>query len=273
MGLLPKCNGCAGAECAVCKFRRLQHRWKLRLQEQQQQQQLLLGAKLPSAGGESSAGCWLSHKISKRGWGVGCKICAAKGLKSSFARFAIRSTKYLQFGILQRHAETAEHRRALGLKVVAAAGSRHKDVFQKVLFARRERQSLRGMNRSLKMSLPRLKMLEFVLAESARKYQRAKLRQARTIVLHQDARGKRLLTRFVAATAKLEVFRGTLPLSRKHRGSAGGLCAATEESLKAWCTPYHGVPTDCRRLSNWKCSCQEAALVEPSHWLSVSICG
>jgi hypothetical protein len=93
--------------------------------------------------------------------------------------------------------------------------------------------------------------MQFCLAEACRSFVRLRLKRAKCIVLHQDARGRRLLTRFVAATANLRVLKGTLPCPKRHKSTSQGICAATEYSLTALCTPFLGAPPSSRELSRF----------------------
>eukprot|EP00971_Amphidinium_carterae_P221235 4392193-Amphidinium_carterae.1 len=68
------------------------------------------------------------------------------------------------------------------------------------------------------------------------------LRQAVSIVLHQDGRKEVLLTRFTACDAKLNLFNGVLPLSHSARHAGHHIADLTLNSIKDLCTPYLGAP-------------------------------
>ena len=90
------CHGCKKG-CAMCKFGRLKQTWRLRLGE--------------SPEGEKH---WLAARFTKKGFGVGCRVCAAKGLHTAFARFAVTSKDELQLITFKRHSELPGTSRVLG---------------------------------------------------------------------------------------------------------------------------------------------------------------
>ena len=98
---------------------------------------------------------------------------------------------------------------------------------------------------SLKLNRQRLLKMQFCLAESHRHYVRLFLKKAKCIVLHADAKGGRLVTRFSATAARLRHLRGTLPFQKDHNSIAKGLAAAMQQSLTDLCTPYVGAKPSC----------------------------
>ena len=218
------CHGCKKG-CAMCKFGRLKQTWRLRLGE--------------SPEGEKH---WLAARFTKKGFGVGCRVCAAKGLHTAFARFAVTSKDELQLITFKRHQNSRAHQESLG-KLVPAAKDRLKpaaDLFLDLLHARQERRTLAEISRSFKVNRHRVRKMQFCLAESHRHYVRLFLKQARCIALHTDAREGRLVTRFAATTRQLKQLKGTLPFQKQHKSTAKGLAESMEKSLVDLCTPYLG---------------------------------
>ena len=218
------CHGCKKG-CAMCKFGRLKQTWRLRLGE--------------SPEGEKH---WLAARFTKKGFGMGCRVCAAKGLHTAFARFAVTSKDELQLITFKRHQNSRAHQESLG-KLVPAAKDRLKpaaDLFLDLLHARQERRTLAEISRSFKVNRHRGRKMQFCLAESHRHYVRLFLKQARCIALHTDAREGRLVTRFAATTRQLKQLKGTLPFQKQHKSTAKGLAESMEKSLVDLCTPYLG---------------------------------
>ena len=160
----------------------------------------------------------------KRGWGVGCRACAGNKIRSSLGLFRLRNVKQLQLITFRLHQQSVVHQMCLG-KDVPAATARLAPLaskFQEVLEARRGRRSLSEIAASLKVNRQRLLKMQFCLAESHRHYVRLFLKKAKCIVLHTDAKGGRLVTRFSATTARLRHLRGTLPFQKEHNSTAKG---------------------------------------------------
>ena len=199
MGHARFCHGCKKG-CGMCKFRRLKQTWKLRLGKTQQ-------------GDEH----WLAARFTKKGWGVGCRVCAAKGLHTPFARFALTSRQEIQLINFKRHQNSRAHQESLGNEVPTAADRLRPavDLFLELLHARQERRAMAEISRSLKVNRQRVRKMQFCLAEGHRHYVRLFFKQARCVAFHTDAREGRLVTRFAATTRRLKQLRGTLPFPQR----------------------------------------------------------
>ncbi len=176
---------------------------------------------------------------------MGCIACRANvavtgGGGSIWSRFEVSS--FAQVSHMMRHENTQCHQRAsLVTGGASAAAVPTADDFDKVLRAREEHKSLSAGVDGVG-ARKKFQRMQFCLAEARREIARKALRTATTIVLHQDGRSPRLLTRFVACSQKLLVTRGSLPHAKHYRPDYRSVAAATLESIRIFCTPFHGAP-------------------------------
>lgn len=230
------CAGCDSERCAPCRYHRLHHKWQRRL--------------TPALTGKP----WL--KAGRRGngkakeWFVGCIACRAAqvtgGPSTAWSRFEVDTIDALQLKNLQQHERTHCHQKALaGLHSLpgqaATACVPSVDAFEKVLQAREKHQSLEAGVEGIG-ARKKMQRMQFCLAEARRALARKVLRKATTIVLHQDGRSPRLLTRYAACTPSLEVIRGAFPHQKHYRPDYRSVAAATLDTIRVFCTPFHGAP-------------------------------
>jgi hypothetical protein len=189
---------------------------------------------------------WLKAGHRGEEWFLGCLACRADvsttGVGSTvWSRFEVDTTK-IQISHLLKHENSQRHQRSsLVTEEASAAAVPTADDFDKVLHAREKHQSLSAGVAGVG-ARKKFQRMQFCLAEARREVARKALRTATTIVLHQDGRSPRLLTRFVACSPKLLVTRGTLPHAKHYRPDYRSVAAETLESIRVFCTPFHGAP-------------------------------
>lgn len=112
---------------------------------------------------------------------AGIRVGKAKGLRTAWGRFAIRSMHQVQLISFQRHQQSAQHRRASGVsgemeRMRAPAPKQ----FKKVLKLRREAGSLRAMEKKF-VCCNKIRKMQFCLAEASRHFLRLRLRRSQAI--------------------------------------------------------------------------------------------
>jgi hypothetical protein len=190
---------------------------------------------------------WLKAGHHGEEWSMGCLACradvAATGVgETPWSKFEVGALQPLSN--MKRHENTKRHQQARmvidGVGAVTATVPTA-DAFDKVLRAREDHKSLSAGVDGVG-ARKKFQRMQFCLAEARREIARTALRDATTIVLHQDGRSPRLLTRFVACSQKLLVTRGSLPHAKHYRPDYRSVADATLESIRIFCTPFHGAP-------------------------------
>ena len=200
-------------------------------------------------------GTWLLERGVGKQWSVGCVACAAAGDQTPWAQFKVTCVKAHN---VRRHANSVRHRRAAQTKLGLPPGSQpaannplclsfglgapSMEDFQKVLGERRRGESYRqgssvaGRAKALRMT--------WCLAEALRDRDRAALRQAKVITLHQDASTKdsMLCVRFSSVATNMEVRKGILGVARGYGTVAADVRDALMLIIKGACSPRVGCP-------------------------------
>lgn len=119
------------------------------------------------------------------------------------------------------------------------------DEFKKVLVARSSSTgTLRGMEQALGDVARRhkIRLMIFCLAEAKRQTERQFLSNCKCVAIHQDGRKGRLLIRYCAVGANLEVRRGCLGHVRSYGSSNEDIARGTERILRSFATSFSGAP-------------------------------
>ena len=165
-----------------------------------------------------------------------CFVCGDFAAGNKFSKFSMSNWPF-DAHLLDQHAATATHRRALGV-LEARALAPSMPQFLKVLNAYRNKAGTRPVEDVARREKSR-KML-FCLAESMRSADRAFLRKATVATISQDVRKSRLLIRFRAAyldaSGALQLRAGILGQTRVPEGGALNLCDATLRVCQEFCT-------------------------------------
>ena len=221
---------CNRSHCAQCKWRRLKTKWGVRLQKMED--------------GRS----WLS--ATREPFGIGCRACSQYCQKQSlggtaWSRYEVSSTTALQVSSFLQHEKSDMHILAMSTNLAQSKPNKalapSEAEFKQALQGRLERRSLRNLASSA-MGRHKAKKIQFCLAEAARQMHRKRLAKCMAIALHQDARGKTLLTRFSGCGRDLKLVRGTIPVGKGGKHDARSLAALTRQSLEDFCTPFLGAP-------------------------------
>ena len=227
------CDGCRDKQCAPCHYQRSKPKYAKRL------------------GLMESGKPWLKAGLkagpSGKEWFLGCLVCrAARSTTGSrgtaWSRFEVDTISAFQMCDLLKHQNRRCHQDQL-----ASSSQRLRqpfptaDDFDKVLCARENHQSLEAGVAGV-AGRKKMQRMQFCLAEARRAMARLALRKAATIVLHQDGRSPRLLTRFVACSPQLVVTHGCLPHAKHYRPDYRSVAASTLQSIQIFCTPFYGAP-------------------------------
>ena len=231
------CDGCRDKQCAPCHYQRSKPKYAKRL------------------GLMESGKPWLKAGLkagpSGKEWFLGCLVCraacrAARSMTGSrgtaWSRFEVDTITAFQMCDLLKHENRLCHQLASSSqRLPQPQPFPTADDFDKVLCAREKHQSLEAGVAGV-AGRKKMKRMQFCLAEARRAMARLALRKAATIVLHQDGRSPRLLTRFVACSPQLVVTHGCLPHAKHYRPDYRSVAASTLESIQIFCTPFYGAP-------------------------------
>ncbi len=186
--------------CGPCRWQAYGQHWEARYQ-----------AKLPT--GTTS---WLADLVVDGRWGVGCLVCGLAGeVGTTFARSEAARAKTMRPQIFDKHEASAKHI-AAHLRLPGRPIDQHELVTPPPLetFAGcwRAFKKSRTMEQPVGATVFRRKAcaVQWCLAEAVRRIDRDFISKAECITLSQDATESRLLARFVAADAELNVRRGVL---------------------------------------------------------------
>eukprot|EP00438_Fugacium_kawagutii_P009324 Skav234542 [mRNA] locus=scaffold2556:223344:226376:+ [translate_table: standard] len=203
---------------------------------------------------KAALGSWLDEQ--EEPWGIGCKACCSAGCAGKFSQYMVNTEAGLQKQNLLKHAQSKSHvdavARYLSAAVSASAGSTPSalepavapdaapdvKVFQDFLNQAKKGAALDGRKGA---------QLAFCLAEAMKSLDQKQLSRASEIALFRDERKGRILIRFRAVSAELDVHCGVLGQERD--AGTGGQCltTATENVLKRSCSRWVGSGSDKQR--------------------------
>jgi len=191
-------------------------------------------------------------------WGLGCAACSklpeSRVACSKLRKWARHKAcrRKLDGWALVRHARTLLHVGAvaqlLGLQRgptgASVCGAPPISDFAELLVHMEKGESGRqtAQRQRNAASSTKTARMRWAVVEAMREKDRLFLRQAVTIVLARDERRNRLLVRFSACDAKLNVRRGFMGQARGAGGKSLQVVDATRKVLKEFCTVNHGVP-------------------------------
>ena len=191
-------------------------------------------------------------------WGLGCVACAAlpasrtEGTKARQWSAYKACQKVLSRWALRRHAKTKVHKEGvlqlLGVEVGptggCVVGTPPLGDFQALLTRMEEGESERSSSRRVSGSKcsTKARRMRWALVEALREQDREFLGKATTIVLCRDERESRLLVRFGACSADLQVRRGFLGQTKNAGSRACDLVSATRRLLRHFCTTKWAMP-------------------------------
>lgn len=188
-------------------------------------------------------GCWLASAIIDGEWGLGCIACCANNGTGPFAAFHWRGNgkkNTLKQKAIIKHRESMEHKRAVAAyfgQEGPSLPSPSEEEFVKIL-------DTLLLGRAQGDTNTKSRAMIWCLHEALLDIDRKFLESAKTMVLCRDDRNLRLLMRFVASNADLEVRSGVLGVGVAHRArpDADGIVSATKEVLDKFCTPRRNAP-------------------------------
>ena len=195
-----------------------------------------------SSGSSSSTSVAVRHR---QEWGVGCMLCAIAKKSGPYAMFAVRTPSALTMQHLIKHAGTSPHKAAAELVLHGtssdARSSPPAEHFEEVLKDRVTgigyAHGHEGVGAQLKV-----KRMTWCLSEALLDEDRAALRNAKSITIHQDGSGPRFVVRFTACTADLEMRQGTMGIAKDYGTRAQHIKEATEKVLRTFCSPKQTPP-------------------------------
>jgi len=196
------------------------------------------------AGDNDATVSWLCLRDSGGDVFVGCWVCEAAATSSTrpspWANHTVTSHN-VKFGNVTRHAQSWQHRQAVQQVCGVTPSSSQKlapdhNEFLDVLKLRSQGASQRGSVTSARGREKVLRMT-WCLGEAIREDERAFMKSADVIALHQDARSNALLVEYVAVNNKLERRRGVLGVIRDYGTSSDETCAALLTIIDDFCTP------------------------------------
>lgn len=190
---------------------------------------------------------WLEGRSKDGRFGLGCTVCAAaKGVSTVWSRFEVfpkpTGQMYMLSNLL-RHCTQKKHRAAAGqadagMTIVNGITVPARSDFKEVMKALFKRQGFGANGITGVGGYKKVRKLKYCCAEATRILARDQLRSALTMALHQDVRKARLLVRYTACNAKLEVFSGALgqiKLPKQFSLDADGIKAGTLDVIKTFC--------------------------------------
>lgn len=215
-------------------------------------------ASLNPAGRILSQASWCVSAIVDGKWGLGCAACSklpeARTACSKLRLWAMHKacrTKIDGYKLV-RHARTLLHVDAVGHLLGTRRGPTGASVcgapptaeFEELLAHMEKGESGRqtAHRRCKTATSTKTTRMRWAVVEAMREKDRLFLKQAVTIVLARDERANRLLVRFSACDAKLNVRRGFMGQTRGAGGRGLQVLQATRKVLKDFCTVNLGVP-------------------------------
>ena len=191
-------------------------------------------------------------------WGLGCAACS-KLPKERVACSKLRKwaqhkacRRRLNGWALLRHARTMLHVGAVaqllgthrGPTGASVCGAPPISDFEELLAHMEKGESGRqtAQRQSKTATSTKTTQMRWAVVEAMREKDRLFLKQAVTIALARDERRSRLLVRYSACDAKLNVRRGFMGQARGAGGKALQVVDATRKVLKDFCTVNHGAP-------------------------------
>ena len=222
--------------CARCKYWKFIEKWTPRV------------LNVPS---DPRKGIWLCEDFAGSsdrgcGGGVGCSTCLLGDVDTPWSRFQITSPSALQICHIMQHADMNTHKQAHAkvyggpldeIDNAAPAASVFEDALGHCIKGHPLSTPLADGTQRHKIA-----QLRWCLHESRRNLWRDALGRAGCIVLHQDGRSPRLLTRFTACDLKLNRVSGCLGAAKHYTPGHVGITNATAELLREFCTLGHGAP-------------------------------
>lgn len=185
---------------------------------------------------------WVSfHRSFSGEFALGCVVCQT----GKFGRGEVTSFNACKTNNLLKHADSSAHRKATAAHFgrqapVESNLAPRLTIFEKVLESKLQASANRhgpGIG-SKKMA-----KLLFCIKEARLTRERRFLLDARSIALHQDVAGKRLVIKYVACDSKLHYVTGTLGACHVYEDGRGasGLAESTRRIIQTFCTPFHGL--------------------------------
>jgi hypothetical protein len=190
-------------------------------------------------------GTWLEETTHDGHWSFGCSVCK----EGCFGRGEASSVR---FSVLSKHHKSAAHQesvaRLLGRSVPLAFNRVPSRIsFEKALDCKLQGAPLRTgtSDEAQVIKGKRLQKFLFCMKEAQRQIERKFMRTCKSISLHQDVAGKRLLVKYVASNDKLESrsgFLGSCNVLSDGNGGASSVAKATKVIVQNFATPFHGCP-------------------------------
>ena len=188
-------------------------------------------------------GSWVKVCFTNGSVALGCTVCQS----GKFSRCEISNSFGVVTGNLLKHQETFSHRKAVA-RALGRPDVHHPsmapgvDVFRKALAEKLKgtatKHGVEGVGARHKMA-----KLLFCLKEARLKQERAFIRKATSVAIHQDVAGKRLLIKYCAATPGLDYKSGVIGACHvlEHGRGALGVARATKHIIQRFCTPFNGI--------------------------------
>ena len=200
---------------------------------QQWQQRFLIDAENPTMGS------WLEMTMMGGSIALGCKCCKFAGVKvGAFSNYEVKTPAGMQAVNFLKHHESRMHQGAVisylsespDPTIGAPSVSAFNDLCDEIAHGH-------GTCSELK----RAKMT-FCLAESIKSFDQDYVDQSDKIGLIRDESKARLSLRFRTVARTLEVHSGTLGTTKDFGSGAAAICNATLETMKRFCSRFHGAP-------------------------------
>lgn len=199
-------------------------------------------------------GSWLAERDTLP-WGIGCRVCRSAVDKLPVADR--RRCKWIAFSVtglsvkwcnINRHGASSIH--ALAVRALHAADNQQSrdpraapptEDFKKALDHKKDGHSYTSM--SDVAGRPKAAQLTWCLAESLKNCEKAFLRRALCIAIHQDARNGILLVRFTAVDCHLNRLEGVFRIAKDFGTKSKDVFCATMQILRDFCTDHLAPPS------------------------------
>ena len=202
-------------------------------------------------------GSWLAARTSTSNgklWGVGCKACRWASMSRPIVLTDPSVQPYVKFSVsplrlanFRRHAHSISHREACALYLRHLANSDSKpntaEPHTFVLHAAPCREdfkaawvALRTGSNNLRRSPKKARSIQWCLYEALRDWELRFLQAAGCINIALDERNGRLLVKYSASDAKLDVRWGCLALLRNRGSTSQDVAAAVLDGVQRLCT-------------------------------------
>ena len=176
------------------------------------------------------------------------RLLIRSGCKSEYADFRVRSVNAVDLWNFQKHASSRAHLDAVATalgddKSPSKAPSQQE--FEIVLKDRLDGLAY-SAGTSGRKGRDKCQQMSWCLSEALLQRDRAILRKAASIAIHQDACAPRLLVRFSVCTESFEIHKGCMGLAKHFGTTSTHLKNATAEMFRIFCTPFLDAPCKTR---------------------------